>query len=158
MTTAVVIPYDRQHARSKKAYIKKLLQMLKDHPLDRKMGDDSFIESKPAWVNGGMSWEPVLIGGYSMQRRVYYCQRLPDGVYSFFGNFFTYSYAFNFYTDEQDIIKQVTSAIKQNQRRADYLAQDVYKDPNPSRTEYHTQERIIDWHKQIKNERWKVFK
>lgn len=47
----------------------------------------------------------------------------PSGTASFFGNFFDYSHVFNIATDDRDLIDRLTAAIRANQQRADYLAQ-----------------------------------
>ena len=46
-----------------------------------------------------------------------------NGETRFWGNFLTVSHVFNIDTDEPDVIKRLTAAIRENQQRPDYLAQ-----------------------------------
>lgn len=45
-------------------------------------------------------------------------------VIRFFGNFFNLSHVFEIETDDSNVIKLLTDAIRDNQKRADYQAQD----------------------------------
>lgn len=45
------------------------------------------------------------------------------GMVNFFGNFFTLSHVFNIDTDDAETIEALTSAIRANQQRSDYLSQ-----------------------------------
>jgi len=46
-----------------------------------------------------------------------------EGVYTFFGNFLEYSYAFNIYTNHKPTIDLLVSLIEANMQREDYQAQ-----------------------------------
>jgi hypothetical protein len=49
--------------------------------------------------------------------------KYEDGRTSFFGNFHTCSHVFNILTDDAELIARLTTAIRANQQRPDYLAQ-----------------------------------
>lgn len=49
---------------------------------------------------------------------------VPNGV-RFWGNFAELSHLFEIDTDDPDLIERLTAAIRKNQQRADYLAQEV---------------------------------
>lgn len=79
--------------------IEKLLEVLKEHPLNRtfeKYGD--FISSN-------------------------FLKPKPPGTVSIHGNFHTISHAFCIITDEPELIEKLTLAIRENQQRPDYLSQ-----------------------------------
>lgn len=72
-----------------------LLRVLQNHPLDRTFeAYGNFVQS-----------------AYSTR------------VVRFWGNFRTVSHVFSIDTDEPELIAKLTAAIRQNQNRADYLAQ-----------------------------------
>jgi len=50
------------------------------------------------------------------------------GSVSFWGNFLTYSHVFSVITNDADLIKRLTAAIRANQQRSDYLAQPPFFD------------------------------
>lgn len=52
-----------------------------------------------------------------------FVSQLEDGRTSFFGNFHGISCAFHITSDDADFIARLTQAIRDNQRRADYLSQ-----------------------------------
>ena len=72
-----------------------LLKVLKTHPLDKRFG--RFVTRSN--VAGARSW-------------------------FFFGNFFTISHVFSIETDEEPVARELTSAIRANQRRQDYQSQE----------------------------------
>jgi len=75
--------------------IETLLQVLKDHPLDRSFeACGNFIQHEPI-----------------------------TGNVRFFGNFVTVSHVFSIDSTEADVIQSLTLAIQANQRRKDYRAQ-----------------------------------
>lgn len=53
---------------------------------------------------------------------------LDDGRTSFFGNFYGVSCAFHITSDDVDFIARLTQAIRDNQRRADYLRPASHED------------------------------
>lgn len=53
---------------------------------------------------------------------IYPLEDMP-GTTRFWGNFETVSHVFCIDTDEPDVIKKLTAAIRKNQQRADYLNQ-----------------------------------
>lgn len=83
--------------------ISALFARLQSDPLDRT------FERYGNFANA----EPVNLKGEPM---------CPGGVH-FFGNFLTYSHVFSVMTDDADLIERLTKAIRDNQNRADYLAQ-----------------------------------
>lgn len=141
MTTLIMIPHEANYAESKEVYIEHLMELLETTPLRRDLGNDYFFDEHPSWVNGGDTRE--MVDGELIS--VYYTQRLPDGVYHFGGNFHLWSYAFNMYTDEPEIIESVKNAILKNMTRPDYLDQ---KEPREIKSKeiLHTEERIKDWY------------
>jgi len=95
-------------AGERESTIEDLLEVLNNHPLDRtfeKYGN--FVDSSPEWIK-----ENPYPG---------------IKVTSFFGNFLTISFVFNIKTDEQPIIDRLTVAIRENQKRPDYLSQVIQK-------------------------------
>lgn len=74
--------------------IEKLIEVLANHPLDRRFEDN---------------------GNFIMSYN--------DNCTKFFGNFYTLSHVFNIVTDEADVIEQLTTAIKTNLQRPDYRRQ-----------------------------------
>lgn len=86
--------------------IEQLIEVLAQHPLDRRFEDyGNFIDRDPEWLDG--STKP--------------------GVVIFFGNFLTVSHVFNIETDDPEVIERLNRAIKANKRRADYRSQDKPK-------------------------------
>lgn len=84
--------------------IETLLAVLAEHPLDRVFESyGNFVTPNPVNMRG----EPV--GG--------------PGSVSFFGNFHTVSHVFNIDTNDVDVTERLTAAIRENQKRPDYLAQ-----------------------------------
>jgi hypothetical protein len=88
-----------------------LLATLATEPLDRKFEQyGNFVNPDPQWLrkvtkDGYTSFYPGL------------------RVTSFFGNFYTTSHVFTIYTDDPDTIAKLTTAIRANQARPDYLSQ-----------------------------------
>lgn len=107
---------------SKNAYIAQLLEMIYAYPLRRDFencvtrGKNPFYDPSPHWVTHGNSHDDKGI-------KTYYVSLLPDGVWSFSGNFYNYSFAFSVLTDEGLIIESLRSAIDENMKRANYKAQ-----------------------------------
>lgn len=84
--------------------IEALFARLETDPLDRTFeAYGNFIIADPVNMRG----EPML----------------PAGGVSFFGNFHTYSHVFNIDATDADLIARLTTAIRKNQQRADYLSQ-----------------------------------
>lgn len=46
---------------------------------------------------------------------------LDDGRTTFFGNFGTYSHVFNIITDDEDVVRELTAAIRANQQTQAYV-------------------------------------
>lgn len=88
--------------------IEMLLDVLANHPLDRTFEDERFGNFVIA--------DPVNMRGENL---------LPAGGVSFFGNFLTVSHVFSIDSTDADAIARLTIAIRANQRRPDYLAQDT---------------------------------
>ena len=88
------------------AAIDGLFAMLAEHPLDR-------------------SFEEYGNFAYSLDEDTDYIARFPEwaGHTAFFGNFYDYSFVFNFKTDDAVLIERLTTAIRANQQRPDYLSQ-----------------------------------
>jgi len=88
--------------------IERLFEMLAAHPLDR-------------------TFEPERYGNfvYRLDDDPKFIEQYPEanGMTRFFGNFFTYSHAFCVDSDDVDFIARMTAAIRVNQQRPDYLAQ-----------------------------------
>lgn len=78
----------------------KLLETLSDYPLDR-----TFEEY------GNFVYDVDEIRG--------------PGFIRFWGNFFSYSHVFSIDTDDPEVIKTLTTAIRKNQQRPDYLSQET---------------------------------
>lgn len=89
--------------------LEELFERLAQHPLTRDFeafGD--FVITDPQNERG----EPLA----------------PAGTVWFWGNFFTYSHVFHVETDDPALIERLTSAIRANQTRDDYLDQPPYFD------------------------------
>lgn len=80
--------------------------------LDREPLDRTF---EPECYGNFIMVDPVNVRGEAL---------LPPGGVSFFGNFFNWSHVFNIHTTDPDLIDRLTKAIRANQQRPDYLAQD----------------------------------
>lgn len=117
MTTMISTPYKMEYAKNIYTYMSKLINMLEEYALRRDFGDSCFIDKHPAWNTGGRYRNDG-------NKVVYLCRRLPKGVVHFGGNFFRYSFAFSVYTDDPQIIAQLTEAIEKNQARENYQVQD----------------------------------
>lgn len=91
--------------------IETLLDVLANHPLDRTFEDERFGNFVIA--------DPVNLRGDKL---------LPVGGVSFFGNFLTLSHVFSIDSTDADVIARLTTAIRLNQQRPDYLAQDTWAD------------------------------
>lgn len=92
--------------------IEELLTMLATHPLDRTFEDyGNFINLAT----------PDRYEHYDRSVKAKeWCQA---GCTHFNGNFATYSHAFSVYTNEPAIVDALTTAIRANQQRPDYLSQ-----------------------------------
>lgn len=88
-----------------------LFDRLANHPLDRTFEYDAF--------GSFITTDPVNLRGEPMG---------SPGAVSFFGNFFTYSHVFNVLTDDAVLIERLTTAVRANQLREDYLDQPPYFD------------------------------
>jgi hypothetical protein len=55
-----------------------------------------------------------------------FVEPLENGAISFFGNFQELSHVFHIVTTDEKLIARLTSAIRANQQRADYLSQEDY--------------------------------
>jgi hypothetical protein len=87
--------------------IETLLEVLAEHPLDRRFEVyGNFIQKNPRLANG---WGRV---SDNPETRI------------FWGNFFTVSHVFHIETTDRELITRLTLAIRRNQARADYLSQD----------------------------------
>lgn len=85
--------------------IEKLLDVMANHPLDRRTFGGHFFTSKP---------------GYSKE----FLKDLGvTDVTCFSGNFFDISHVFNIITDEPVLIGKLKKAIRKNQQRPDYKSQ-----------------------------------
>lgn len=85
-----------------------LIKVLSEEPLDRRFeAYGNFVLIEPELARGGRM----------------------EGETMFWGNFFTVSYVFRITAtnDETETIAKLTAAIRENQRRDDYLAQDIPK-------------------------------
>ncbi len=87
--------------------IEALIATLAEHPLDRTF--------EPEQYGNFIITDPVNMRGEAL---------LPPGGVSFFGNFFTLSHVFNIDVTDAATIERLTVAIRANQQRPDYLAQD----------------------------------
>lgn len=76
--------------------IERLIQALREHPLDRR-------------------FEAYGDFARNIQGKL--------GRMAFFGNFLTVSHVFNIETNDSEVIEQLLSAIRENKEREDYLAQ-----------------------------------
>jgi len=101
--------------------ISELITMLKNHPLRRDLEScGNFINPFPLCVRS-LGYDPET--GYS--RYVENEEQPYRGLTSFFGNFFDWSFVFNIYTDDPELISALTKAIRKNQERSDYLDQEA---------------------------------
>ena len=89
--------------------IETLIEVLGKHPLDR--GFEAY--------GNFIAVDPPLIKGDNMRGT------------NFFGNFLTVSHVFNIDTDDPEVIRKLTAAIRENQKRPDYREQE-----KPKRREY----------------------
>jgi hypothetical protein len=84
--------------------IEALFDRLASDPLDRTFERyGNFVSLDPEGFDGKAAFVP--------------------GTVHFFGNFQTYSHVFSITTDEAALADRLTAAIRENQQRADYLAQ-----------------------------------
>lgn len=111
---------------SKDAYIAQLLEMLANYPLRRDFencvvrGKNPFYDPSPQWVTHGDTHDKHGI-------KTYYVSPLPEGVWSFSGNFYNYTFAFSVLTDENKVIESLRQAIDENMKRKDYKSQPQQK-------------------------------
>jgi len=94
--------------------IELLLEVLANNPLDRRFeayGDFIYgLDSEHGYTTAELRAAAV-------------------GWVSFHGNFFKLSHVFNIRSNDSKVIEQLTSAIRSNQKRPDYLSQHLPKRP-----------------------------
>lgn len=111
--------------------IEKLFEMLANYPLNRifeRYGN--FITENP--INVQLSWNDVDEETGKLCK--YYLasdEQSEPGTVHFSGNFFNYSHVFSIRTTNAKLIEELSKAIRANQTRADYLAQDEPGEPQP---------------------------
>jgi len=108
--------------------IDQLLETLENYALDRVFeGYGNFIIGPPLELGSG--------------------ETLP-GIVRFWGNFFELSYVFSIDTDEPETIKRLTKAIRDNQARPDYVAQE-----SPAEREAKAKARDEEWRRKLQAKR-----
>jgi hypothetical protein len=95
--------------------LEKLFEVLSNHPLRRTM--EPF---------GNFAQGPMKTSDFVYPASEFAIAHVGFMHYS--GNFFTVSHVFSIYTDEPDVIERLTTAIRANQQRSDYLEQST-EDP-----------------------------
>lgn len=98
------------------------VEVLENYPLDRRFeAFGNFIIKNPSGCTTGVNpftYETV----YILNDEPLY----PGlNVTQFWGNFYNLSHVFCITTDEPEIIKKLTKAIRKNQKKAEYLAQPI---------------------------------
>lgn len=125
MATVIMNTHNGDHT-SKEAFIKQLLDMLANHPLDRRMescgGLEYFANNNVQLINGIDDF--YYDKSNENFERIYCTRTLPENVWHFGGNFFDYSFGYSIFTDEPEIIKELLIATQYNTQRDDYLAQE----------------------------------
>jgi hypothetical protein len=149
MTTVIMNPHDMR-GFCKETYFSKLTSLLETYALDKQLYDSVAIDPNPQWVTGGQRHD------FETGLHTYRVQNLPAGVYHFHGNFIGYSFSFNIYTDDNEVIELLSKAITTNTNKPSYQSQPDEPYP-PSAVEVWSNEIITDWATSLNPKHYTLF-